>query len=155
MMPELVQNIQVDNASGIIMLAILYIVIGFGVFGTVMMMISERKKEFGILVSVGMKKRRLIWVTTLETIFVSFIGVIIGIIGSIPIVQYFVHHPLRITGDASRTFDQLGIEPIFSFSNDPTIYFTQATVVLIIALASAIYPILYIRKLEPVEALRA
>jgi len=155
MMPELVQNIQVDNAGGLIMLAILYIVIGFGVFGTVMMMISERKKEFGILVSVGMKRRRLIWVTTLETIFVSFIGVIVGIIGSIPLIQYLVHHPLRISGDATRTFDQLGIEPIFTFSNDLTIYLTQATVVLIIALASAIYPLLYIHKLEPVEALRA
>ena len=64
MMPDLVQNIELDNASGIIMLIILYIVIAFGVFGTVMMMTSERVKEFGILISVGMKKIKLIWVQT-------------------------------------------------------------------------------------------
>ncbi len=47
--PELVQSIEIDNASGIIMLGILYIVIAFGIFGTIMMMTAERVKEFGIL----------------------------------------------------------------------------------------------------------
>ncbi|MEJ2545963.1 MAG: ABC transporter permease, partial [Calditrichaceae bacterium] len=64
MMPDLKQNIQLDNASGLIMLIILYIVITFGVFGTVMMMVSERYKEFGILISVGMRRWRLMIVTT-------------------------------------------------------------------------------------------
>ena len=155
MMPDLVQNIELDNASGIIMLMILYIVIAFGVFGTIMMMVSERLKEFGILVSIGMKKWRLILVTTIETIFVSFIGVIAGIMGSIPLVYYFHNNPIPITGDAAKTFESLAIEPIFYFSNEPVIYFSQALVVLIIALATAIYPVLFIRKLKPVEALHA
>jgi ABC-type lipoprotein release transport system permease subunit len=153
MMPELLQNIQVDNASGLIMLAILYIVIGFGVFGTVMMMTSERTREFGVLVSVGMKKRRLIMITTLETIFVSFVGVFAGIIGSYPLIRYLVSNPIPITGDAARTFDQLGIEPIFMFSSDAKVFVSQAVVVLIIALSSAIYPVLFIRKLDPVKAI--
>ncbi|MCK7521514.1 MAG: FtsX-like permease family protein [Ignavibacteriales bacterium] len=74
--PELVQSIQIDNAQGIIMLGILYVVIAFGIFGTIMMMTAERVKEFGILISVGMKKWKLYLVTTLETIFISFIGVV-------------------------------------------------------------------------------
>jgi len=98
MMPDLKQNIQVDNAGGIIMLAILYIVIGFGVFGTIMMMVAERNREFGVLISVGMKKWKLIWVTVIETIQVSFIGVIAGIICSIPLVFYLKNNPLHITG---------------------------------------------------------
>ena len=155
MMPDLVQNIELDNASGIIMLMILYIVIAFGIFGTIMMMVSERLKEFGILVSIGMKKWRLILVTTIETIFVSFIGVIGGILGSLPLVYYFHNNPIPITGEAAKTFESLAIEPIFYFSNEPVIYSSQALVVLIIALATAIYPVLFIRKLKPVEALHA
>ncbi len=84
--PELVQSIQIDNASGIIMLGILYIVIAFGIFGTIMMMTAERVKEFGILISVGMKKWKLGLVTLYETLFVSFIGVFTGAIVSIPIL---------------------------------------------------------------------
>jgi len=153
MLPELVQNIEVDNAGGMIMLFILYIVIGFGVFGTVMMMISERAREFGILVSVGMRKRKLIFVTTIESIFISFIGVIAGIAGSIPIVYYLHHNPIPITGDAAKTFDSLGIEAIFNFSTDFTLFINQALIVLIIALLTAVYPVLFIKKLKPVEAL--
>ena len=155
MMPDLVQSIELDNASGIIMLIILYIVITFGVFGTVMMMVSERLKEFGILISVGMRKWRLITVTTIESIFIAFVGVIIGIIGSIPIVYYLHLNPIHITGEATKTFDSLGIEPIFNFSTDPNLFFAQAFVVFLIALAAALYPLFYIRKLKPVQALHS
>ncbi len=155
MMPDLVQNIQLDNASGIIMLIILYIVIGFGVFGTVMMMMTERTKEFGILISVGMKKTRLTLVTTLESVFLSFIGVVAGIVSSYPIIYYLKLHPIPITGEGAKTFDSLGIEPIFNFSTDSIVFISQATVVFIIALATALYPIFFIRKIEPNQAIRA
>jgi ABC-type lipoprotein release transport system permease subunit len=155
MMPDLLQNIQVDNASGLIMIAILYIVIAFGIFGTVMMMISERLKEFGILISVGMKKWKLIVITTIETVFVALLGVFAGIIGSIPLVFYFYQNPIKIAGDAGKTFDQLGIEPIMNFSMDIGIFSGQALVVFLIALLTALYPIIFVLNLEPVKALRA
>ena len=136
------------------MITILYIVIAFGVFGTVMMMISERIREFGILISVGMKKIRLILVSFIETIWVSFLGVIIGIGGSIPIIYYLHNNPLNISGEGAQVFDSLGIEPIMMFSTDFFIFFYQALVVFIIALATAVYPILFIRSLQPAEAIR-
>jgi len=155
MMPDLEQNIEVDNASGIIMLAILYIVIGFGVFGTVMMMVSERSKEFGILVSVGMRKSKLILVTAIETILVSFVGAVVGILGAIPFVFYLKHNPIDLAGgEAAKLYDQLGIEPILNFSAEPIVFTSQAVVVFLIALVTIVYPILYIRQMEPVEVLR-
>jgi len=155
MMPDLEQNIEVDNASGIIMLAILYIVIGFGVFGTVMMMVSERAKEFGILVSVGMRKSKLILITAIETILVSFIGAVVGILGAIPFVFYLKHNPIDLAGgEAAKLYDQLGIEPILNFSAEPIVFVSQAAVVFLIALVTIVYPILYIRQMEPVEVLR-
>ena len=155
MMPDLQQNIEVDNASGIIMLGILYVVIGFGVFGTVMMMVSERSKEFGILVAVGMRKSKLIMVTTIETILVSFLGALVGILGAIPFVFYLKFNPIDLAGgDAAKLYDQLGIEPILNFSAEPTVFISQAIVVFFIALITIIYPVLYIRQMKPVEVLR-
>ena len=155
MMPDLKQNIQVDNASGIIMMAILYVVIGFGVFGTIMMMVAERAREFGVLISVGMKKWKLILVMAIETILVSFIGVLAGFLSSIPIVYYLHNNPIPITGEAAKTFDLMGIEPIFNFGVDPVIFYSQTLVVLFIALITVLYPMLFIHKLEPVKAMRA
>jgi len=154
MMPELVQNIEVDNVSGIIMLAILYIVIGFGVFGTVMMMVSERSRELAILVSVGMRKWRLLMVLVIEAFLVSFLGVILGIAGSIPLIMYFVNNPIRLTGEAAALYEQLSIEPILSFSAQPSIFFSQALVVFIIAVVTVIYPMLFVRNMDPVRTIR-
>ena len=153
MLPDLVQSIELDNASGMIMIIILYIVIAFGVFGTVMMMTSERGKEFGILISVGMRRTKLILVTTLETIFISLLGVAAGILAGIPVLSYLHSHPLHMTGDAARAFEAIGVEPIMNFSIDPRIFFYQAVVVLAIALATALYPVLFISRLEPAKAL--
>ena len=152
--PELVQSIQMDNASGIIMLGILYIVIAFGIFGTIMMMTAERVKEFGILISVGMKKWKLGLVTLFETLFVSFLGVITGAVVSIPILLYFKANPIPLTGEYAEAILAFGFEPILPFAVYPGMFFAQIWTVLAIAIVSAIYPIWFIRKLQPVEALR-
>ena len=110
--PELVQSIQIDNATGIIMLGILYIVIAFGIFGTIMMMTAERVKEFGILISVGMKKWKLGLVTLYETLLVSFLGVFSGAIISIPILLYFKANPIPLTGEYAEAILAWGFEPI-------------------------------------------
>jgi ABC-type lipoprotein release transport system permease subunit len=51
MQPELVSGIAADSASGVVLIIVLYIIIGFGVLGTIMMMTSERRREFGMLVA--------------------------------------------------------------------------------------------------------
>ena len=118
-------------------------------------MVSERGKEFAILISVGMKKWRLTLVTILESVFVAFVGMITGVIGSLPLVFYLYYHPIRVTGEAAKSFDELGIEAVINFSADPHLFFNQALVVLLIALASSLYPIFFINKLEPAAAIRA
>lgn len=152
--PELVQSIQIDNAEGIIMLGILYLVIAFGIFGTIMMMTAERVKEYGILISIGMKKWKLCLVTTFETIFISFIGVVAGGLVSLPIILYFVDNPIPLTGEYAEAILAWGFEPILPFAIYPGMFFAQMWTVLVIALLSVLYPVNFIRKLKPVEAVR-
>jgi ABC-type lipoprotein release transport system permease subunit len=154
LMPDLEQSIEVDNVSGILMLAILYIVIAFGVFGTVMMMVSERAKEFAILISVGMRRRRLLLVLAIETFFVSFIGVAVGILISIPIITYLVKNPINLTGEMAELYEQLSIEPILAFSGHPWIFISQALVVMIIVIVTISYPLLFVRRLNPAKTIR-
>jgi len=154
LMPELVQSIEVDNAGGIIMLGILYVVIGFGIFGTVMMMTAERTKEFGILISIGMKKWRLSYISFLESLFLSFIGVFAGIIVSIPILYYLKRNPIPLTGEMADVMLKFGLDPIIPFRFAPNIFVDQFLIVLVIAMISALYPLSYIRKLNPAKAMR-
>ena len=86
--PVLVQQIQGDSQTGIATLGMLYFIIFFGIFGTVLMMIAERTREFGVLIAIGMQKRQLKRIVTIEMILLGILGLIGGLIASTPC--YFV-----------------------------------------------------------------
>ncbi|MFP4605417.1 MAG: ABC transporter permease [Bacteroidales bacterium] len=154
LMPELVQQIESDNASGWILLAILYIIIAFGVFGTVMMMVVERKKEFGIMVAVGMKRIKLAVIVAMEMVMIGMLGLLSGIAGSIPIILYFYHNPIRLSGELAETIEVYGIEAILPLAWQADYFVNQFLIVALIVVVAVIYPVYSITKLKPVEAMR-
>lgn len=154
MLPELVQSIEADNVGGVIMAFILYMIIFFGIFGTILMMTAERKYEFGILISIGMKRIKLGMVILYEIVFLGIIGVLSGYLLVYPLIIYFYINPVRFEGEFAKTFEDLGFEPIIPTSLDPAIPITHALIILIIALVLSIYPILKIQHLKPTEARR-
>jgi ABC-type lipoprotein release transport system permease subunit len=152
---ELNNQIKSDNESGKVMIALLYIVIAFGVFGTVLMMIAERKREMGVMIAIGMKKLKLAVIVTLELIYISFIGLLAGIVVSIPIVVLGHLHPVRLKGEAAEMMAQYGMEPIMPFAWFDMYYLNQVLVVAVIVLVVLIYPIIKISKMKVIDALRA
>ncbi|MEO1588420.1 MAG: ABC transporter permease, partial [Bacteroidota bacterium] len=78
MMPDMVQFIQADKGGNVLIMGILYLIVGFGIFGTVLMMTAERQYEFGIMVAIGMKKDKLSRTIVIETILISLLGVLMG-----------------------------------------------------------------------------
>ncbi|MGZ2371635.1 ABC transporter permease [Ancylomarina sp. YFZ004] len=155
MMPELVQIIESDNASGQIMLGILYMIIAFGIMGTIMMMTIERIREFGVMVAVGMQKFKLALVVLFETLMLGVIGIILGSGLSMPFIYYYYLNPIRLTGDAAASIESFGMEPIMPFAWESSFYLNQAIVVLIITLITGLYPFFKVIKLEPVDALKS
>jgi ABC-type lipoprotein release transport system permease subunit len=155
MMPELVQSIEFDNAGGLIMLGILYLVIAFGVFGTAMTMAAERRREFAILASVGMKRWKMSVIVLLETIMIGLVGAAAGAIVSIPLLLYFHAHPIHLSGQAAQAMLQYGFEPIMAFRIATDMFVNQSLVVLVISILSTLYPIWSIGRFKIVNALRA
>jgi ABC-type lipoprotein release transport system permease subunit len=155
LMPELVQTIQADSAGGIIILGILYMIITFGIFGTVLMMTAERMHEFGILISIGMRKSKLVFSLLLETIMMGLMAALAGIIVVTPVRYYFHYHPIKLQGDAAESLETFGFEPVIPASVDVDIALSHAAIVLIVVLVCSLYPSLVIWKLKPVKAMRS
>jgi ABC-type lipoprotein release transport system permease subunit len=151
----MVNQMEADNRSGMIMIAVLYLVIAFGVFGTVLMMMAERKREFGMLVSIGMQKRKLAKVVSLEMLFIGFLGVAAGVAGSLPIVFYGHFHPLRFTGEFARMYEDYGFEPVMPTMLPDTFYMWQIVVVLIILVIAIIFSTRKIFRMNVINAMRA
>lgn len=152
--PELVQFINSDKGSGVIMKAILYLVIGFGILGTIMMMMAERKREMGVMVAVGMQKIRLSKVIWYETLMIGFVGVILGLLISIPLVAYLTANPIPITGEYAEAYSQFGMEPVIYFKMASQVFLDQMLIVFLITLVISIYPYRVVRKLNTIEAIR-
>ena len=154
MMPDLEQIIQADSAGGLVMVFILYMIITFGIFGTVLMMTQERKYEFGVVVSIGMKKLKLMITMVYETIFLTSIGVLAGIICSRPIVLYYHNNPFRFPEEQVKMMENQGFEAIIPFMSSYDIPITHGLTIFFISLLICIYPILTIYKLNPIKAMK-
>ncbi|MCP4440147.1 MAG: ABC transporter permease [Aureispira sp.] len=155
MMPDLVQAKDMDTAGNQIMLAVLYLIIAFGILGTILMMTKEREYEFGVLVSIGMQRWRLAIMVWGEIVLLGIMGAIAGILASLPIVLYIHYNPIELSGEMAAAYDKFGIEPFILASLDLDIFYSQAILVVIITSVLALYPLLSIRRLKTVEAMRA
>jgi ABC-type lipoprotein release transport system permease subunit len=146
-MQRLLQSAQSDKAFGKIMLYILYLIVGFGILGTVVMLTNERKREFRTMISLGMSRRRLQGVVALELLLMSLIGVAAGLALSLPVAYVFNVHPIKFTGDMAQMFLDMGMEPVIPFSLEPQIFVAQIVTILVLTLLAIIYPLRKINKI--------
>ncbi len=154
MLKDLLQAIEGDNISGLFMLGILYMVVGFGILGTVLMMTMERRKEFGIMVSVGMQRYKLSTIILIETIMIGIIGVLAGMILSFPVILYLHYNPIPLTGEAANAVLEYNMDPVMPFLLEPGFFIHQALVVLILTLVTTVYPVSVISRFKVVRAIK-
>lgn len=157
-LPEIEQTITADSAGGLIMAFILYIIVLFGMFGTVLMMTEERKYEFGVLISIGMSRIRLFGIILIETIILSMMGVLLAIILTYPISYYFNLNPIDMAvlmGEgADQMMEDLGFSPLAPMSISWDIPLSHALVIFIFSLLISIYPAIKILNLNPVKSMK-
>jgi ABC-type lipoprotein release transport system permease subunit len=109
LMPELVQTIEGDRAGGIIFMYVLYLIISFIIFGTVLMMIEERKFEFGVINAVGMSRWNLVGMMILELLMLTLIGVLTGFVLAFPLVLYFSKNPIYLGDQLAEAYAEFAM----------------------------------------------
>ena len=149
------EGIEIDKVSGFIFQGILMAILIFSILNTFLMSILERTKEFGLMLALGSSARRIAGLLMLETALLTLIGLIIGtIIGSI--LVYWAHTVgISYPGMAemAEQYNMPGLSRIYpqlkliNFVLGPFVIFITTNIV-------AWIPILRIRKLQPVEAMR-
>jgi len=153
MMVEIMQQLKMKTAGGMIIIAILYMIVGFGIFGTVLMMTNERIREFGVIVSVGMQKSRLATILVLEMLFIGLTGTLAGLFAALPIMMWYHIYPMHLWGSLAQAFISYGIEPLMPLAVKPGFIVANMLTVLLIVLVTCAIPVRKIIKLRVVEAL--
>ncbi len=154
MMPDIATHIKADSMFYNIMIGILYFVISFGIFGTVLMMMNERAYELGMLLAIGMKRRTIALMLLGETICTSIIGALAGIALSFPLIYYLQEYPIRFSGQMARAYSEFGFEPVMPTVIQAPIFINQALIVLGISLVLGIYPMFYARRMKTLNTMK-
>lgn len=126
----------------------MYVIVGFGILGTIIMMTNERKREFCMMISLGMSRWKLATIVAGELLIMSLIGTLLSFVVSFPVTHWFAAHPLKLSGEMADTFVQFGMEPILPMSANPSIFTDQMAIILFITLLTVIYPVNKILKLK-------
>lgn len=121
--------------------AISLLVGGFGIMNIMLAIVQERIKEIGLRKALGATSSEIVWQFLIETMTITFISGVIGIILGISIS--FV---------AAQIINALGYQWTFIVSYDGIII--GCVVSLCIGLIFGIVPALRASKLNPIEALR-
>jgi ABC-type lipoprotein release transport system permease subunit len=152
--PGLKQSIELDLIGGIIMYFILVVVVAFSIVNTFFMAIFERKKEFGVLMSIGMKPARLVRLMLLESFSMTGVGLVLGILCGIVITLVVARYGISM-GDSAEFMAQYGMPErlypkltLLSVAVGPLLIF-------LVTIFTALIPVLRIPNLRPVEALRS
>jgi ABC-type lipoprotein release transport system permease subunit len=155
-MPELDQLIILDDGGMYIMLAILVVVVGFGILNTILMAVLERKKEFGVILALGLRPGAVFRVVYLESLMLALVGLLVGIAIALPVILYYQAHPIAITGgEAIQAMELFGIEPQITWRLTPANPLGSTAVILGVALLAALYPAFKASRGRPVDVLRS
>ena len=152
LMPGLVEAIKLDLISGLIFYGILVLVVAFSILNTFLMAIFERTREFGVMMAIGTNPGRLTKLLLIESISLTAIGIVVGMILGTAITYYFQVNGLEFA-DSSELLSQFGITgKMYPRLTLLSLLIGPGLVMAITSLA-ALYPALKIRRLKPVDAL--
>jgi putative ABC transport system permease protein len=137
---------------GVFMLIILG-ALGFGIVNTMLMVILERTRELGMLMAIGMTKRRVFIMIMLETLFLALVGALIGEILSVLLIHYYGNAGIDISSMAEG-MESVGYSAITFPVLEAYRYIQITMMVIIIGILASIYPAIKGLKLDPAEAIR-
>ncbi|MCU4174784.1 ABC transporter permease [Carboxylicivirga sp. N1Y90] len=141
-----------DISMYIFMIIILLALI-FGIINTMLMAVLERTKELGMLMSIGMNKARVFRMIMVETVLLSLIGGVVGIVMGIVVTLLTAKSGIDISivaeGFGAMGYDSI-VYPVLKVQNVVDV----VIMVFITGMLAAIYPAMKALKLKPAEAIR-
>lgn len=155
-LPDLVAFIQIDRVSGDVMMLVLWFIVAMGVLNTLLMSVLERTREFGVLLALGMRPRRLAGLVLLEGLVLGFAGMLLGLFGGLVISAYIVAYGIDYSWMIGESMEMEGIvmSSLMKGAWDPVRMAQYCVAAVVFTVAASLYPAWHLFRLKPVEAMR-
>ena len=153
LLPGLKQTINLDMSAGWLFYLSLILIVTFSILNTFLMSVLERTKEFGVLLSLGMKSVSISKLISYEAIILICLGVVLGNVFGALVVSYYHEYGFVAPG-AEEIMKKWNLPnrifPDITFQS----FFYPSITVFLVSLLSIIYPAVKVLRLEPLKALQ-
>ncbi len=151
--PELGYINEIGNMYTYIFVIIILLALGFGIVNTMLMAVLERIKELGMLMAIGMSKKRIFLMLMLETIFLTLtggmIGIILGVVLTVATASTGIDLSMYAVG-----LEDMGYASIIFPVLEPGMVIVISILVILTGIIASIYPARKALKYNPADAIR-
>jgi putative ABC transport system permease protein len=152
--PGLWQAILLDASTAALIYVAMVVVVTFTLLNSLLMAVLERTREFGVLMSLGMRPARIGRMVWAETVMLLVLGLSLGIALGYALSAYFARHGI-VFGQAQQVFGQFGLPGAMYPQVDVLTLLGGPAVIAVFTLLAGIFPFWRVYRLEPVAAMRA
>jgi len=134
-------------------MAIILAALAFGIVNTMLMSVLERTKELGMLAAIGMNRRKIFTMIMLESIFLSVVGGISGMVVGGAVIAATAKKGINLI-NYSEGFEAIGYSAHLFPTIDAQFFIITTILIILTGILSSVYPARKALKLNPVEAIR-
>lgn len=150
--PSMAQMVVLFRQSYAYMYLLIYLIAAVGIVNTQRMSAAERKREFGVMMAIGMRPRRMFRTIVVETMVLGFLGALLGTLGGGLLTWYHATAGFDMglfTDEA--TFSFMGVaftERIYAVMST-RMFVEPVLVMIVVAALSALWPAIKSARIDP------
>lgn len=153
--PSLKRMLEVNDAGIAVMLFIIFVVAALGVVNTMLMAIFERTRELGVIKALGLRPGQVRRLVVLETLFLTFVGAVIGTALGLGLDAYLIWHGWDLSAyTGGLTMDGITINPVLTGALTAKGVLVPMLAMAVASFLASFYPARRAAKLSPSAAMR-
>jgi lipoprotein-releasing system permease protein len=144
---QLFGALALEKLAMFITLGIAILIAGFSVFGTLTLLVQEKRREVGILKTMGTSARGVIRIFVIEGLLIGLAGGLMGLALGFVLTFAAEHFGIRMNPEVYY-IDKLPVHL------DPTEFALVGAATVVVCLAATLFPAYQASRVRPVDALR-
>ena len=155
--PELAGFIAMKVGGANFMKILIAVLIAAGIFNTLFVSVTERMREFGIMLAIGYTPGDIHALVMLESLWLGLVGLVAGVLLTAGPYLWLNAHGIDMTsmiGEGNVELAGIAVSPVFKVEIFPGNAVFIAVAALVATLAAGIYPAWKAGRIAPVETIR-
>jgi ABC-type lipoprotein release transport system permease subunit len=153
---ELAGLIAIDQAGNYLMQVLVGMVIAAGILNTMLMSVMERRREFGMMMALGMGPGQVVAQVLVESFLIGLLGLFLGVLITAPWYLYMVRVGLDLSGQIGNDYSTSGVlvDPLLKFRLFRESAIAILSGIMALTMLAGLYPAYRAGRVAPVESVK-